>query len=78
MPSRTWEQARAATRLANNLGGELGLTPTGHARLRAIAGTAAATELTLEDLVRKGEQAMAQRSAGDRALPDPTDHQEAQ
>lgn len=62
VPSRTWEQCTAATRLANTLAADLGLTPVGHARLRAIAGSAAATELTLADLVAQGEQAMAERT----------------
>jgi hypothetical protein len=69
VPSRTWEQATAATRLANSLASDLGLTPTGHARLRAIAGGAAAAELTLGDLVRKGQQAMADRGDGSAGSP---------
>jgi|GEM_PF-1506494 len=54
VPSRTWEQATAATRLAHTLAGDLGLTPLGEARLRAVAGTAAVTELSLADLMAQG------------------------
>jgi len=56
VPSRTWEQATAATRLAHMLAGDLGLTPLGEARLRAVAGTAAVTEVTLADLMAQGAE----------------------
>jgi hypothetical protein len=56
VPSRTWEQATAATRLAHTLAGDLGLTPLGEARLRAVAGTAAVTELSLADLMAQGAE----------------------
>ncbi len=54
VPSRQWEQATAAARLASQLAAGLGLTPAGHARLRAVAGTAAVTEVTLADLMAEG------------------------
>jgi hypothetical protein len=81
VPSRTWEQCTAATRLAAALAADLGLTPTGHARLRAVAGTAAVTELSLADLVKQGEQAMTDRNAGTPVFPalgtsEPADHEE--
>ncbi len=56
VPSRTWEQATAATRLAHNIAGELGLTPLGQARLKAIAGTAALTEDALVKLQTEGNR----------------------
>jgi len=56
VPSRTWEQATAATRLAHTLAGDLGLTPLGEARLRAVAGSAAVTEMSLADLVAQGAE----------------------
>ncbi|HEX3842657.1 MAG TPA: hypothetical protein VHU85_17835 [Acidimicrobiales bacterium] len=56
VPSRTWEQATAATRLAHTLASDLGLTPLGEARLRAIAGTAAINELSLADLMAEGAE----------------------
>jgi hypothetical protein len=56
VPARVWESATAATRLAHNLAGDLGLTPLGEARLRAVAGTAAVTEVTLADLMAEGRQ----------------------
>jgi hypothetical protein len=54
VPARVWESATAATRLAHTLAGDLGLTPLGEARLRAVAGTAAVTEVTLSDLMAEG------------------------
>ena len=65
VPSRTWEQATAATRLAAALAADLGLTPLGHARLRAVAGSARATEIGLSDLIRRGEEALAKRDTDD-------------
>jgi hypothetical protein len=56
VPARVWESATAATRLAHTLAGDLGLTPLGEARLRAVAGTAAVTELSLADLMAQGAE----------------------
>ena len=55
IPTRLLEAATAATRLAATLAADLGLSPTGHARLRALAGTAATTEATLEQLAEQGK-----------------------
>jgi hypothetical protein len=56
VPSRVWEQATAATRLAHTLAGDLGLTPLGEARLRAVAGSAAVTEASLADMQSEGRR----------------------
>jgi hypothetical protein len=55
---KVWEQATAADNLAAKLGATLGLDPMSRARLQQ---TVASTELTLADLVRQGEAAMAER-----------------
>ena len=47
VPSRVWEQATAAARLAAKLGSDLGLDPIGHARIRALSTGAEATEASL-------------------------------
>lgn len=47
VPSRVWEQATAAARLAARLGSDLGLDPIGHARIRALSSGAEATEASL-------------------------------
>jgi hypothetical protein len=54
VPSRTWEQATAATRLAAKLATDLGLDPIGHARIRALSAGAQATEHSLADLAERG------------------------
>jgi len=54
VPSRTWEQVTAATRLAAQLSTQLGLDPIGHARLQAVAGAAQVTQITIADLVEQG------------------------
>ena len=59
--SRTWEQATAAARLAAKLGSDLGLDPIGHARIRALSVSAAATEETLADLAERGKGMRARR-----------------
>jgi hypothetical protein len=56
VPSRLWEQATAATRLAHMIAADLGLTPLGEERLRATAGHAALTERSLADLAEEGRQ----------------------
>jgi hypothetical protein len=81
VPARVWESATAATRLAHTLAGDLGLTPLGEARLRAVAGSAAVTEMSLADLMARGEQAMTDRNAGTPVMPalgtpTPADHEE--
>jgi hypothetical protein len=70
--SRTWEQATAAARLAAKLGQDLGLDPIGHARLRAVAGAAEVTAITLADLQATGREIMARRTAID-ADAEPTE-----
>jgi hypothetical protein len=60
IPTRLLEAATAAARLSAALAHELGLSPQGHAKLRAIAGTAAATEAALADLAEKGRSARQQ------------------
>lgn len=61
--ARVWEQATAATRLAHTLAGDLGLTPLGEARLRAVAGSAAVTEHTLASVAAQGRATVAGRAA---------------
>ena len=60
--SRVWEQVTAAARLAAKLGQDLGLDPIGHARLRAVAGAAEVTALTLADLKASGREALDARN----------------
>lgn len=54
--ARVWEQATAAARLAHKLSEDLGLTPHGHARIRALSANSAANEATLSDLVERGRK----------------------
>jgi hypothetical protein len=61
VPSRTWEQATAAARLAAKLGQDLGLDPIGHARLKAVAATAQLGALSLAELADEGRRARAGR-----------------
>jgi hypothetical protein len=72
VPSRTWEQATAAARLAAKLATDLGLDPIGHARIRALSVNAEAVEMTLGDLMAEGR-----RTTGWTALHGPTDGQES-
>lgn len=44
VPARVWEQCTAAARLAAKLGDDLGLSPIGHARIRALSAGAGASE----------------------------------
>lgn len=54
VPSRVWEQATAAARLAAKLGSDLGLDPIGHARIRALSVGAEVGEASLEELKAQG------------------------
>lgn len=54
VPSRMWEQATAATRLAAKLGTDLGLDPIGHARIRSLSSGAAESEQSLAALAAEG------------------------
>lgn len=56
VPSRLWEQATAATRLAHMIAGDLGLTPMGEERLRATAGHAALAENAVDRLTSNGAE----------------------
>ena len=56
VPSRVWEQATAAARLAARLGSDLGLDPIGHARIRSLSVTAEAAEATLGELMAEGRR----------------------
>lgn len=60
VPSRVWEQATAATRLAAKLGSDLGLDPLGHARIRALSAGAGVAEASLADLAAEGRRALAE------------------
>jgi len=53
---RVLEQKNAATNTASKLAKDLGLDPIGHARLRAVAGAAEVTALTLADLELEGRR----------------------
>ncbi len=66
--SRVFEQATAASRLAAKLADELGLSPLGHARLKAVAATAEIGAVTLADLAERGRQLREQRDRVDRAI----------
>jgi hypothetical protein len=57
VPARAWEQATAAARLAAKLGDDLGLSPIGHARIRALSVGAEATEQSLGELAAEGRAA---------------------
>jgi hypothetical protein len=55
IPSRVFEQATAAARLANQLAEGLGLTVKGHAQIRLLLSSADATDTkTVTDLARTG------------------------
>lgn len=55
-PSRLVETATAAARLAWQMGDELGLTPAGHARLKALTAEAVGAEASLADLLESGRK----------------------
>lgn len=74
VPSRTWEQATAATRLSAKLGSDLGLDVIGHARIRALTVGAEATTRGIEAL---GERGYAIRQQHDPSLQLVTDDDEA-
>jgi hypothetical protein len=63
VPSRVWEQATAATRLAAKLGSGLGLDPIGHARIRSLSSGAAESEQSLADLAAEGRAIRERREA---------------
>lgn len=54
VPSRTWEQATAASRLSAKLGSDLGLDVIGHARIRALSVDAEVGQASLADLIERG------------------------
>ena len=56
VPSRQWEQATAAARLASQLAAGLGLSPLGHAKLRAITAGAEVAQVGLADLMAQGRE----------------------
>jgi hypothetical protein len=68
VPSRVWEQATAATRLAAKLGSDLGLDPLGHARIRALSAGASVDEASRDDLLARGRAVRAAREARNTAL----------
>lgn len=68
VPSRVWEQSTAATRLAAKLADDLGLSPRGHAELKAIAASAETAESSLSDLRRRGAEITARKAAQFAAL----------
>lgn len=61
--SRLWEQATAATRLASKLADDLGLSPRGHAELKALAAGAETAEASMADLKARGALIAAKRQA---------------
>ncbi len=63
VPSRTWEQATAADRLAAQLGNVLGLDPLGRARLQQLAAGTQLTVETLGQLAAKGQAIVEARLA---------------
>jgi len=63
VPTRMWEQATAADRLAAQLGNTLGLDPTGKARLKAIAADTEVTMHTLAELAGEGQAIIERRRA---------------
>jgi hypothetical protein len=54
VPQRVWEAATAATRLASKLADDLGLSPRGHAELKALAAGAEVAQASLADLAERG------------------------
>ena len=63
VPSRTWEQATAATRLAAQLGHELGLSPLGRAEVQAAVAKAEIAGATVADLAEQGRLIRQRRAA---------------
>lgn len=63
VPSRVWEQATAATRLASKLADQLGLSPRGHAELKQLAAGADAGMEALERLKADGREVRLRRDA---------------
>ena len=62
VPSRTWEQLTASRRLAHKLAEDLGMTPTGHSRIRAMTAAGSRAE-SLQRLIETG--AAIRRAQGD-------------
>jgi hypothetical protein len=56
VPTRVFEQATAAARLAAKFGSDLGLDPIGHARIRSLSVTAEAAQATLGELMAEGRR----------------------
>jgi hypothetical protein len=58
VPAKVWEQVTAAARLAAKLGDDLGLSPIGHARIRALSAGAGASEASasLAGLAEEGRK----------------------
>ncbi len=54
--SRLLESATAAARLAWQMGDALGLTPAGHARLKAITAAAVGAEVNLAEVIERGHR----------------------
>jgi hypothetical protein len=71
--SRVFEQCTAAARLSHKLAGDLGLTPIGEAKLRALVGNAATTEATLATLMAAGRATRAGRQQAAVAHQTPQD-----
>jgi hypothetical protein len=63
VPSRVWEQATAATRLAAKLGSDLGLDPIGHARIRSLTAGATVDEASITELQERGREIRAAAKA---------------
>ena len=72
VPSRTWEQATAADRLAAQLGNVLGLDPLGKARLQSLAAGTELTVRSLADLAAEGAAIRERRQAELASAPDET------
>ena len=71
VPVRLWEGVTAAARLAAKLGSDLGLDPLGHARLKAMTGTAALTEASLAEVLAAGRATRAATEASVRPVQPP-------
>jgi hypothetical protein len=71
VPSRVWEQATAASRLASQFADALGLSPRGHAELKALAIGAERAEQSVADLIAEGGRI--RRAAEARLAAVPTD-----
>jgi hypothetical protein len=63
VPSRTWEQATAASRLSAKLGSDLGLDVIGHARIRALSVGAEFGTAAIERLIETGGPTISKRKA---------------